>query len=172
MGTLRLCLVEGDLTALKVDAIVNPANSLGVMGGGVAGAIRKNGGEVIEKEAMQKAPIPVGQAIPTSPGTLPCRFVIHAPTMERPTERTTLERVKRATLAALWCAEEIGLQQIAFPGMGTGVGRVDPVEAASAMVEVARSFQPKHLKEVVFVSLGEELKQAFQKALSSSDLHV
>jgi O-acetyl-ADP-ribose deacetylase (regulator of RNase III) len=165
---LRLRLVEGDLTELITDAIVNPANSYGEMGGGVAGAIRKKGGVEIEREAMAKAPIPIGKAVQTRAGSLPCRSVIHAPTMARPAEVTGIEQVKKATRAALECADESGLKQIAFPGMGTGVGRVDPEAAAQAMVEVSRSFRPKSLQEVVFVSLGEDLKQAFKKALRSN----
>lgn len=164
---LQSRLVEGDLTELKVDAIVNPANSLGEMGGGVAGAIRKKGGAVIEREAIQKAPIPIGKAVATSAGMLPCRFVIHAPTMTRPAEITSVENVKRATKAALECADKAGLKQIAFPGMGTGVGRVDPHLAAQAMAEVVQTYKPQSLQEVIFVSFGEELKQAFKKALQA-----
>ena len=168
MKPLRLRLVEGDLTELPVDAIVNPANSYGVMGGGVAGAIRKKGGVEIEKEAVKRAPIPIGKAVATRAGTLPCRFVIHAPTMNRPAEATNIEHVKKATQAALECADEAGLKQLAFPGMGTGVGRVDPEAAAHAMVEAARLFRPKSLQEVLFVAFGEELKQAFKKALQAA----
>lgn len=169
---LKLRLVEGDLTELKVDAIVNPANSRGVMGGGVAGVIRKKGGVLIEREAVQQAPIPIGKAVTTGAGALPCRYVIHAPTMYDPAERTNVEKVKRATLGALECADQSGLRHIAFPGMGTGVGRVDPQAAAQAMVQVVHSFQPKNLEEVIFVSFGDELKQAFKKALGNLDKTV
>lgn len=149
-----------------MEAIVNPANSHGMMGGGVAGAIRKKGGAAIEREAMGRSPIAIGTAVATTAGALPCRFVIHAPTMTHPAESTSVEKVRQATRAALVCADEAGLKQVAFPGMGTGVGRVNPHEAAQAMVEVSRAFQPKSLREVIFVSWGEELKQAFQRALS------
>lgn len=171
MKPLRLGLAEGDLTELRVDAIVNPANSLGVMGGGVAGAIRKKGGAGIEKEAVKKAPIPIGKALLTKAGKLPCKFVIHAPTMNRPAEATNIKAVKKATQAALECADAARLKEIAFPGMGTGVGRVDPEAATRTMVETAQAFQPRNLQKVIFVALGEELKQAFRKALPS-DLHA
>jgi len=165
MKPLELRLVEGDLTELKVDAIVNPANSWGEMGGGVAGVIRKKGGRAIEKEAVSQAPIPIGRAVSTTAGSLPCRFVIHAPTMNQPAELTTVENVRKASQAALECADQMALKQIAFPGMGTGVGRVNPNDAARAMVETARSFQARNLQEVIFVSFGDELKQAFERAL-------
>lgn len=155
-----------------MDAIVNPANSYGVMGGGVAGVIRKKGGEEIEKEAVRKAPIPIGKAVATTAGALPCKSVIHAPTMTRPAEVTSVAHVKKATRAALECADKAGLKQVAFPGMGTGVGRVDPDAAAQAMVEVARSFRPKNVEEVIFVAWGEDLKQAFQKALQTGSMHA
>ncbi len=74
-------VVPGDITELKVDAIVNPANSSGSMGGGVALAIKRKGGQVVEDEAVAQAPIPVGGAVLTTGGRLPCRFVIHAPTI-------------------------------------------------------------------------------------------
>jgi len=169
---LRLSLVEGDITELAVDAIVNPANSLGLMGGGVAGAIRKRGGSEIEREAVKSAPIPIGKAVATRSGTLPCRFVIHAPTMNQPAEKTDIERVRRAIQAALQCADGVGLKKIAFPGMGTGVGRVEPGQAARAMVEAVRSYHPKSLEEVIFVAFGDELKGAFQKALHSGTAHA
>lgn len=169
---LKLRLIEGDITELLVDAIVNPANSYGVMGGGVAGAIRKKGGVEIEKEAVRQAPILIGKAVATGAGSLPCRFVIHAPTMIRPAEATSVDQVRKAVRAALECADQNGLKQIAFPGMGTGVGRLDPEAAAEAMVEVARSFRPKSLEEVLFVSFSEELKQAFKKALQTESLHA
>jgi len=169
---LSLRLIEGDLTELAVDAIVNPANSYGVMGGGVAGVIRKKGGSEIEKEAVAQAPIAIGKAVVTQAGALPCKLVIHAPTMTRPAEATSAEQVKKATRAALECADEQGLKQVAFPGMGTGVGRVNPDTAAQAMVEVARSFQPKSVQEVIFVAYGQKLKEAFQKALRAASSHA
>jgi len=169
---LRLRLVEGDLAQLAVDAIVNPANSHGVMGGGVAGAIRKKGGSGIEKEAMKNAPIAIGKAVATTAGSLPCRFVIHAPTMEQPAEVTSIERARKATRAALECADRAHLKQIAFPGMGTGVGRVDPQVAAKVMVEEARRFKPQSLEEVIFVAWDKNLHRAFEKALQTDFLHA
>ncbi|GAH84142.1 unnamed protein product, partial [marine sediment metagenome] len=114
----------GDLTQINCDAIVNPANSFGYMGGGVAGAIKRVGGAEIEKEVVNKAPIVVGKAVSTSAGRLPCKYVIHAPTMKRPAMRIGVENARLATQAALRLAKEMGLSSIAIPGMGTGVGGV------------------------------------------------
>ena len=164
---MKITVQQGDLTKLKVDAIVNPANSHGVMGGGVAGVIRRVGGEVIEEEAVKQAPIPIGKAAVTTAGNLPCKKVIHAPTMVNPTERTDAEAVRRATVAALEAADKAGLSTLAFPGMGTGVGRVPLDVAASTMAKAIRSFKAKSLKEVTLIGIEEAMVQAFQKAISN-----
>jgi O-acetyl-ADP-ribose deacetylase (regulator of RNase III) len=161
-NNLELILVQGDITRVEAEGVVNPANSLGRMGGGVAGALRRAGGEAVETEAMSHAPIPVGRAVATTAGRLPFRNVIHAPTMERPAMQTTAEKVGRATRAALACADEVGLKSVAVPGMGTGVGGVAPGAAARAMVEVAGEFSPRTLRQVVFVAFEDEMLQAFE----------
>ncbi|MBI4344845.1 MAG: macro domain-containing protein [Euryarchaeota archaeon] len=166
----RECEVEvlmGDLTEMDVEAIVNPANSLGVMGGGVALAIRRKGGREIEEEARAKAPIPVGSAVLTTGGRLRARHVIHAPTMAMPAERIGTENVALATRAALECAREHGIKTIAFPGMGTGVGGVPEGEAAVAMVMEMKLFlEENRLGRIVLVGYGESMHRAFGEALS------
>ena len=74
-------VVMGDITELRVDAIVNAANNQLLMGGGVAGAIKKKGGKIIEEEALSKGPIEIGQAIATGAGELAAKYIIHAATM-------------------------------------------------------------------------------------------
>ena len=154
---------SGDITKLEVDAIVNPANSLLLMGGGVAGAIKRVGGEEIEKEALKYAPIPVGKAVATTAGKLKAKAVIHAPTMERPAMRTSVNKVRAAVKAALECAEEKGYVSIAFPGMGTGVGGVPVSDAARVMVEVIKEFVDRgtSVRRIVLVGFGKDLTDAF-----------
>ena len=156
---------QGSLLDVDADVIVNPANSHGYMGGGVAGVIRRFGGEDIEKEAVSRAPIPVGKAVLTTAGKLKFKGVIHAPTMEEPAMRTTEDKVRRATRAALKLADERCFKSIAFPGMGTGVGRVPKDVAAKAMVEEIKSFKPKCLEKVILVDLDEEMVQEWKKAI-------
>jgi O-acetyl-ADP-ribose deacetylase (regulator of RNase III) len=134
------------------------------MGGGAAGALARAGGEAIEREAMARAPIPVGTAIATTAGTLPYRRVVHAPTMEAPAMRTNLDRIARATRAALACADAEGLESLAIPGMGTGVGGADPNEAARAIVSEIRAFRPKKLLRIVLCGRDEEMVEAFRRA--------
>ncbi|RLF15277.1 MAG: macro domain-containing protein [Thermoprotei archaeon] len=163
---VRIRVLKGDITKVKADAIVNPANSLMIMGGGVAGAIRRVEGEEIEKEAMKHAPVPVGDAVVTRAKRLKAKYVIHAPTMERPAMRTTKEKVEMATKAALKKAFKLRIKSIAFPGMGTGVGGLDYYEAALVMVDSIRDHidHTHHLSEVFLVAYDDKLYKAFKKA--------
>ncbi len=162
---MEIEIKQGSLLEVDAQVIVNPANSYGYMGGGVAGVIKRFGGEEIEREAVQKAPIDVGKAVLTTAGKLKFKGVIHAPTMEEPAMRTTEEKVRKATKAALSLADELCFKSIAFPGMGTGVGRVPKPIAAKAMIEEIKTFKPKCLEKVILVDLDEEMVKEWQKAL-------
>ncbi|MEW5806950.1 MAG: macro domain-containing protein [Acidobacteriota bacterium] len=159
---MKISVVKGDITEMEVDAIVNPANSYGWMGGGVAGAIKRKGGKEIEDEAIRKGPTPIGKAILTRAGALPCRHVIHAPTMEQPAGLTNLEKIRKATEAALICADQNELKTLAIPGMGTGVGMVPPEDAALVMLDVIRKHNAKILSEVILVAFDDVLLKAFK----------
>lgn len=160
----RIEVVRGDLTKMDVDAIVNPANSSGVMGGGVAYYIKKSGGRVIEEEAKRQAPIPVGQAVLTSGGKLQAKHVIHAPTMKYPAMRIQAENARLATMAALDLAIKKGLKTIAFPGMGTGVGGVSYADAARAMADEIRK-RLDRLDVVYLVGIDDDFVDACRKHL-------
>ena len=160
---MKILVLKKDITEMDVEAIVNPANSYLTMGGGVAGALRRKGGKEIEKEAIQHAPIKIGEAVLTGAGRLPARYVIHSPTMVHPAELTNIENVKSATIAALRCADAHKLKNIAFPGMGTGVGGVSKRKAALSMVSVIRDFSSKILEKVYLVALDEELFWEFNE---------
>ncbi len=162
---MEIIIQKGSLLEAEADAIVNPANSRGLMGGGVAGVIRKVGGEEIEREAVSKAPVPVGSAVITTAGKLPFRGVIHSPTMEEPAMRTTEEKVRASVRSALEVAEKEGFESIAFPGMGTGVGRVPKDVSARAMIQEIRGFSAKSLKRVILVDLDDDMVKEWEKAL-------
>ena len=155
---------KGDITKIVCDAIVNPANSYGFMGGGVAGVIKRVGGTEIENEAVSKAPIPVGNAVLTTAGSLPCKYVIHAPTMEQPAMRINVDNVKVATKAALQYAFENNIKTLAIPGMGTGVGGVSLEDAAREMIKIGKNYGDK-FKKIIFVGYSDELANAFNKYL-------
>ena len=157
---------QGSLLNVEAQAIVNAANSHGLMGGGVAGIIRRVAGSQVEDEAREQAPIPVGDAVLTSGGRTRFAGIIHAPTMPEPAMRIPVENVKLATRAALRLADEQGFVSLAIPGMGTGVGRVAPGEAAQGMVEEIRQFQPRSLQSVILVDIDPVMVRAWQAALS------
>lgn len=156
----RVILALGDITEVEADAIVNPANTMLVMGGGVAGAIKRKGGEEIEREAMKKAPIRIGEAIETFAGRLKAKYVIHAPTVERPGGASSPEHVRAAVRAALRKGSELGLRNIALPAMGAGVGGVPVETSVRIILEEAIS---SALEEVLLVTRSEEDFLVFQR---------
>lgn len=163
LNKLSIVVKEGDITEEDVDAIVNPANSLMIMGGGVALAIKRKGGEIIEKEAIKHAPVPVGKAISTTGGNLKAKYVIHAPTMERPAMRISSENVRKATRAALEEAIRLGIKSIAFPAMGAGVGGVSIEDSVRTMLEVIKEMLPRFekLNEVRLIAWGKNALEKF-----------
>jgi O-acetyl-ADP-ribose deacetylase (regulator of RNase III) len=134
------------------------------MGGGVAGAIKRVGGREIEQEAVKQAPIPIGTAVATTAGSLSCRYVLHAPTMEQPAMRIAVDNVEKATHAALQLAEELHLHCIALPGMGTGVGGVSPRDAATAMVSIIKQYADR-FETIMLVDRNDDMIAAFQQTI-------
>lgn len=125
-NALKVSILQGGLLQVEAELIVNPANSYGLMSGGVAGVIRRMAGIQVEDEARRYAPISLGKAVLTSGGRTKFKGVIHAPTMIEPGMHIPATNVGLATRAALDLADEKGFISLAFPGMGTGVGRVSP----------------------------------------------
>jgi O-acetyl-ADP-ribose deacetylase len=162
---MELEVVEGNIATLEVDAIANAANDRLWMGAGVAGAIKGAGGDEIEREAVAKGPIEVGDAVATGAGSLPAKHVIHGAVMGQDL-RTDAELVRKTTRRTLEIAEEIGARSLALPAFGTGVGGFPLQECASIMVDVARSHEPGSLERVVFAVYGEEAEDAFRAALA------
>jgi len=161
---LELEIVEGDITSLEVDAIANAANNRLWMGAGVAGAIKRAGGEEIEREALSKGPIEVGDAVATGAGRLKARYVIHGAVMGQDL-RTSAELIERTTRRCLEVADELGCESIALPAFGTGVGGFPLDECARIMAGVARAFQPAALRRAIFAVFGDEAARAFRSAL-------
>ena len=154
---------QADVTQLEVDAIANAANTGLAHGGGVAGAISRAGGPSVQRESYEKAPIGLGEAIETTAGDMPARWVIHAATMELggPTSAEIIESATGSTLAK---AEQLGCTSLALVAFGTGVGGFPLEEAARIMVEVARAHQGR-LEQIVFAVHGDDAERAFRQAL-------
>jgi O-acetyl-ADP-ribose deacetylase (regulator of RNase III) len=157
---------QADVTKLDVDAIANAANTRLMHGGGVAGAISRAGGPVVQRESDERAPIGLGEAVETSAGDMPARWVIHAATMELggPTSAEIIERATRSTLAR---AEELGCRSLAIVAFGTGVGGFPLDDAARIMVAAAREHEGELPERVVFAVHGDEAERAFRAALET-----
>jgi O-acetyl-ADP-ribose deacetylase len=137
------------------------------MGAGVAGALKRAGGEEIEREAMARGPIPVGTAVATTAGRLSARYVIHGAVMGQDL-RTSAELVRATTHACLELADELGCASLALPAFGTGVGGFPVEECARIMVGEARSFEGTWLARVVFAVFGADAARAFRDALATN----
>jgi O-acetyl-ADP-ribose deacetylase (regulator of RNase III) len=161
-------LIQGDLTELVVDAIVNAANAHLVLGGGVAGAIRTKGGPTIQEECNRIGGTTVGEAVVTGGGNLKAKYVIHA-VGPRYGEGNEDEKLLGATLNSLKRAAEKGMASIAFPAISTGIFGFPKDRCAEIMLETARSFlEASEIspKEVIFCLWSKEDLGIFEKALN------
>jgi O-acetyl-ADP-ribose deacetylase len=162
--TVLLEVVAGDITQLEVDAIANAANNELWMGAGVAGAIKRAGGQEIEAEAVAKGPIEIGDAIATGAGKLKARHVIHGAVMGTDL-RTDGELIRKTTRRCLEVADQLGARSVALPAFGTGVGGFPLERCATEMIEAVRSYEPASVDRVVFAVFGTEAQRAFERAL-------
>jgi O-acetyl-ADP-ribose deacetylase (regulator of RNase III) len=161
-------VLDADITQLQIDAIANAANTRLMHGGGVAAAIARAGGPVVQRESEQRAPIELGEAVETSGGAMPCQWVIHAATMELGGP-TSAEIIRRATASTLRRADELGARSLALVAFGTGVGGFPLDQAAEIEVEEVRRHLAagSRLERVVFAVRGEAARAAFEHALES-----
>jgi O-acetyl-ADP-ribose deacetylase (regulator of RNase III) len=161
----RIEVREADITGLEVDAIANAANTDLRHGGGVAAAISRAGGPEIQAESDRRAPIGLGDAVETTAGEMPARWVIHAATMELGGP-TSGDIVRRATASTLRRADELGARSLALVAFGTGVGNFPVDDAARIEVEeVRRHFDDGGgVERVIFAVRGAEAREAFERA--------
>jgi O-acetyl-ADP-ribose deacetylase len=161
-------VLEADITTLEVDAIANAANTRLLHGGGVAAAISRAGGPAIDEESRAAAPIGLGEAVETSGGEMPCRWVIHAATMELGGP-TSADVIRRATASTLERADALGARSLALVAFGTGVGGFPLDEAARIEVEEVRRHLDagSQLERVVFAVRGDAARSAFQAAIDA-----
>jgi len=169
---MQVHVAKAELWTLPVDAVVNPSNSLGIMGGGVGGALRRQGGDVIQQAAMAAAPIAVGAALVTTAGQLPAKNVIHVPTMEEPGMAIGAENVRRAARAALIAADRNNFKVIAIPGIGTDLGNVPLDEAARSIVEEIRAHRRPNPETIYLVDTNDEMITALEDALRNAQANL
>jgi len=152
---MRIEIRQGDITEQPdMDAIVNAANTELVLGSGVAGAIRRKGGDIIDEEGQRQAPIRLGEAAATTAGSLPNKYVIHAAAMgyraedrlvpKKPGTASSAAIIRDATINSLKRAEELKLKSIAFPALATGVAGFPVDECAEVMTTAVRDYAADH----------------------------
>ncbi len=161
-------VLDADITTLGVDAIANAANTELLHGGGVAGAIARAGGQAVDAESREKAPIGLGEAVETSAGDLPSRWVIHAATMELGGP-TSADVIRRATASTLARADALGARSLALVAFGTGVGGFPVEDAARIEVEEVRPHLAggSALGRIVFAVRGERARDVFQREVDA-----
>jgi O-acetyl-ADP-ribose deacetylase (regulator of RNase III) len=159
----------GDITTLFADAIVNPADPRGTMAAGVSAAIKAEGGDEIEKEAVAKAPLTVGTAVATTAGRLQNLYVIHVAVAGEPGGASSRENVRLAASAVLALAEELKVESVAIPGLGTGAGKVTPEDSASAILEAIKAHRAKALADITLIDHDKTMVAAFASALERFD---
>lgn len=162
---MRTEVRQADITQLEVDAIANAANTQLRHGGGVAAAIARAAGPALIEESNARTPIGLGDAVETTAGDMPARWVIHAATMEMDfvTDGDIIGRATRSTLAK---AEELGCRSLALVAFGTGVGGFPVDEAARVMVGAVRGHEGA-LEHVIFAVHGDAAERAFAAALEA-----
>lgn len=164
----EVVLIQGDITECDTDAIVNAANSRLVLGSGVAGAINKKGGPIIQEECNAIGACPVGGAVVTSGGNLKARYVIHA-VGPRWGEGDEENKLGNATLASLKRADETAIRSLAFPAISTGVFGFPLELAAKTMLRAVKDYfssGESQIQTVVFALFDEESFQIFKQYFS------
>ncbi|RLE52557.1 MAG: O-acetyl-ADP-ribose deacetylase [Candidatus Methanomethylicota archaeon] len=172
VGETSIELIKGDITELQVECIVNAANSMLKMGGGVAGAIRRKGGQKIQEECdkivSERGPIPVGGAAITSGGNLKAKYVIHAvgPIYGEGDEE---RKLREATLNSLKLAEQHNISSIAFPAISTGHFGLPKKKCAEVMLPAAISYikSGTNIKRIIFCLYDDETFNIFKEALEN-----
>lgn len=160
----RIVVMQGDLTEMQVDAIVNAANNDLQLGGGVAGAIRRKGGDRIQRECDRIGTIALGEAAVTSGGSLKAKYVIHAASM-RLGGFTTPESLRAATRNSLKRAKENQIRTLAFPAIGTGIAGFPMRECAEIMLEEAAKHFESHtsVERIYFVLYDSDALKTFEE---------
>lgn len=162
-------VIQGDITELKVDAIVNAANNKLVMGGGVAGVIKRKGGQAVEDEAVKKGPVKIGEAVATGAGKLAAKYVIHTATMglDHQTDET---KIRDAARSAFILCGQLKIKSVAFPALGCGVGGFPLLASAKIMAQEALKYLRDNdvsLKEIIFCLYDKKAFDIFNKGVLS-----
>ena len=167
IGKTRLDVTGEKISELDVRGIVNPANNMLWLGGGISAEIRKAGGESIEEEALKKAPGAIGEAVFTSAGSLKARWIIHAVIADQDLTASE-ESIRLATSACLIKAEEIECKSLVFPLLITGTHDLEVHVVVHIMVDKTVNYlvnENHSIENVVFFDKEKEIRKIFDKTL-------
>ncbi len=166
LNGIDVAVIQGDITTADTEAIVNAANNRFFMGGGVAGVIKQKGGKEIEKEAVAKGPLNVGESIITKAGKLKVKYVIHSVTMKMDF-RTSPEIIRQAAYSALKCAQKNKITSIAFCALGCGTGGFSYHTAAKIIAQevfkYTREIKKPTLERIVVYLYSSKALRDFER---------
>jgi O-acetyl-ADP-ribose deacetylase (regulator of RNase III) len=169
VGKTELELASGDITVLEVDAVVTPSGTELWMDHGVAAAVKRAGGEAVEKEAVLQGPVEVGEAVATTGHDLAARWVIHV-AVSSGAPQTDAGVITKATRAVLDCAVRCHARSVAIPAIGTGVCGFPAYQCSSIMVAEVVAYLKDHprtpLRHIMFVAYDESARASFKTALA------
>jgi len=171
----EIIVKKGDITEEETQAIVNAANNYFHMRQGLASAIKKKGGEIIEAEAVKLGPVDVGESVITTAGNLKAEYVIHASVVTG-AGKTDDDKIRKATASALRKARENNIASISFCALGCGVGGFPFKDSAKIMAQEVfkylREAEKPVLKKIIFVLYGDEAYEAFKRNVSGYIEHL
>jgi O-acetyl-ADP-ribose deacetylase (regulator of RNase III) len=163
---MKVELLQGDISEVKADAIVNAASTELKMGGGVAASLKARGGKEIEEEALKSAPIGLGQALVTGAGKLNARYVIHAAAMSWEPFRVSEESIAMSVRNSLKKADELECKTIALPAVGCGIAMFSLERGAKTILKEVMRFKPISLEKALIVLFSSKEFEAFKKTLN------
>jgi O-acetyl-ADP-ribose deacetylase (regulator of RNase III) len=167
VGPTSIAIERGDITDAEVDAVINAANTTLAMATGVAAAIKRKGGVIIEEEAVRQAPVEVGDVVLTTGGNLAATHVIHAAVMA-PDAKPDADAIAKTTRAILTLADKYRLTSLALPALGAGVGHAAPTVSADAMIDTVVAHLKggsSSLRKIVFILYEDAAVKAFGDTL-------
>lgn len=174
INNTNISIIQGDITTLKVDAIVSAANPRMIMEKGTSIAVKKKGGEVIEKQARQKGTLKPGTAVWTNAGKIKAEYIIHAVTVDE-RDKTTQDILRIATANTLAVANSLKVKTLALPALGCGVGNFSIMGSAKIMTQEimkAVKLPDNTIEEVTFCIFDEKIFDVFSKTVFSYVDHL
>ncbi|RLM59191.1 Appr-1-p processing protein [Halobellus sp. Atlit-31R] len=154
---MQFTVVQGDIAAQTADALVNAAGTSLQMGSGVAGALRRGGGEALNQAAVAKGPVDLGDVAVTDAYDLDAEYVIHAAAMPHYGDgQATAESIRDATRNALERADDLGCESLVIPALGCGVAGFPLADGARVVAEAIRDFDSESLADVRFIAYSDD----------------